>query len=104
MKFQVFLLGSILVVALFFINNQSQANVGPPYIDPITCPSEHPWQDQNSPQAGDVITLKVTPGIIITVIPTKVIMIRTFQITRDLEKVQPLKKMGMGHLSPKGND
>jgi hypothetical protein len=55
MKLQVFLWGSILVAALFCLGNQSQANLGPPYINPITTPSEHPWQHDNSIEPGDSI-------------------------------------------------
>ena len=103
MKLKAILLGSILVVALFCISNQSQANVGPS--GPISYPSEHPWQDQNTPPGGDVNTFQISRGIVITVIPTKVIVIGAFQIKRNLEMIQPTpKKIELGHPSQKGND
>lgn len=105
MKLKVFLFGSILVAALFCISNQSQANVGPPYTDPISYPSEHPWQDQNYPPGGDVNTFQISRGIVITVIPTQVMVIRAFQIKRNLEMIQPTpKKIELGYPSQKGND
>jgi hypothetical protein len=105
MKLKVFLLGSILVATFFCISRQSQANLGPPYTDPISYPSEHPWQDQGFPPGGDVNTFKISPGIVITVIPTKVTVIRVFQIKPNLEMIQPTpKKIELGHPSQKGND
>lgn len=78
MKLKAILLGSILVVALFCISNQSQANLGPPYGGPISYPSEHPWQHDNSLESEDSLNCS-TPHIVILPIGFHIKVIRFFQ-------------------------
>jgi hypothetical protein len=94
----------ILIAVLICMPKHGQA-LNSPYLDGIGYPGEHPWQDQEPPPSDGIVTSAINSGIVIIVIPTKMIMIRPLLIKSKLEKSnQTLKKMEFGRPTQKGND
>jgi hypothetical protein len=82
----------ILITFLFCLINLSQARMAP-WADP-RYPSEHPWQDSDSPPRDDnTITPERSPGIWIFGVPTKIIILR-------ISQVKPEVKNPLGVKSP----
>lgn len=107
MKGKVVLLGLVLIAILFCGINHSRALVRPPnyYSEPISCPSEHPWQDVNSPPTDDIVIPQLSSVSVIVIGPTKMILIRSSQIKSKSEITGPApKKIEFGHPIKKGND
>jgi hypothetical protein len=107
MKVKVVLFGLILIAILFCTTKHNQACVGPPYNypDPISCPSEHPWQDVKSPPTDDIVIQQISLVSVIVIGPTKMILIRSSQIKSKSEITGTApKKIESGHPTKKGND
>lgn len=104
MKAKMIIFALILSVVFVYLPNLSQAYVGPPYY-PFGYPSEHPWQDQESPPGEDVNVTDTNFRIVIIGVPTKIIMIRGVQIKSDIEmNRQAPKKIEFGSPDKRGND
>lgn len=105
MKLKVILFGLILFAILFYMTNHSQACVGPPYFGRDGYPSEHPWQDVESPPVDDIVTQEINAKSVIVIIPTKMILIRVSQIKSKSEMTgQTPKKIEFEYSTKKGND
>jgi hypothetical protein len=108
MKGKAIFLGLILIAILFCATHHSHARcVGPPYYysDPISYPSEHPWQDVESPPTDDIVTQQISSVSVIVIGPAKMILIRSSQIKPKSEITGPAPKMiEFGHPTKKGND
>jgi len=100
MKVKAVLFGLILVALLFCTTKHNQACVGPPYNypDPISYPSEHPWQDVQSPPTDDIVTQQISSVSVIVIGPAKMIRIRSSRIKSKSEITEPApKKIESGH-------
>jgi hypothetical protein len=108
MKVKAILFGLILIAILFCTTHHSLAKcVGPPYYisDPISYPSEHPWQDVKFPPTDDIVTQQINRVSVIVIGPAKIILIRSSQIKSKSEIIEPApKKIEFGHPTKKGND
>ncbi len=72
MKVKAILFGLILMAILFCTAHHNQAKcVGPPYYfsDPISYPSEHPWQHNDSYVPSDSSTYRATHIMILPICP-----------------------------------
>jgi len=103
MKIRVILTSLILLGFLFCLINHGQARMDPWWEDRY--PGEHPWQDLECPAIDDTISLEMSSGIVIVVTPTKLLVIRAYQIKSGFETTrQAPKKMQFRYPAKKGND
>jgi len=106
MKVKAVLFGLILMAILFCTTNHSRAYVAPNYsLDPLGYPSEHPWQDVESPPTDDIVTQQISCVSVMVIGPAKMILIRSSQIKSMSESTGPApKKIEFGHRTGKGNE